>query len=113
MDFHTNPDEVHQLLEAITDFNCGMIRRAARELKPDGVWVTDDIGMQDRPFFMPNTFREFIKPCYAKMFKTAYDCGMHFWLHSCGCIEPFIENLSAMFDEAYAYGQKHRQTIEA
>ena len=93
MDFHLYPDEVHRLLEAITDFNCQMIRRAAREVKPDGVWVTDDIGMQDRPFFMPETFRTFFKPYYAKMFKTAHDCGMHFWLHSCGCVTPFIEDL--------------------
>jgi hypothetical protein len=92
MDFYINPRQVHQLLEAITDFSCKIIRRAKRELNVDGVWVTDDIGTQAGPMFGLNIFREFFKPCYAAIIKAAHDSGMHFWLHSCGNIEMFIED---------------------
>ena len=93
MDFHLYPKEAHRLLEAITDFNCAIIRRASKELHVDGVWVTDDIGTQTGPMFGLDVFRTFFKPCYAKMFRTAHECGMHFWLHSCGKIDLFIEDL--------------------
>jgi uroporphyrinogen-III decarboxylase len=92
MDFYINPRQVHQLLEAITDFSCRIIRRAAKELDVDCVWVTDDIGTQAGPMFGLNIFREFFKPCYAAMIKAAHDNDMHFWLHSCGNIELFIED---------------------
>jgi hypothetical protein len=92
MDFHLHPAEVHRLLEAITDFSCRMIRRAARQLKTDGVWVTDDLGTQGGPMFGPNVFREFFRPCYEKLIRTAHECGMHFWLHSCGNIEVFLQD---------------------
>ncbi|HEX2974080.1 MAG TPA: uroporphyrinogen decarboxylase family protein, partial [Tepidisphaeraceae bacterium] len=93
MDFYINPRPVRQLMEAITDFSCKIIRRAARELNVDGVWVTDDIGTQAGPMFGLNIFREFFKPCYAKLIKAAHDNNMHFWLHSCGNIELFIEDV--------------------
>ena len=92
MDFYLNPEPVHRLLEAVTDFSCAMIRRAARELRTDGVWVTDDLGTQDRPMFGLGTFREFFRPCFAKLIQTAHECNMHFWLHSCGNIELFLQD---------------------
>jgi uroporphyrinogen decarboxylase len=93
MDFHLEPKQVHRLLDAITDFNCQIIRRAAKELQVNGVWVTEDIGMQNGPMFSLEIFREFFKPYYARMFRTAHECGMHFWLHSCGKIDLFLQDL--------------------
>jgi uroporphyrinogen-III decarboxylase len=92
MDFHLNRQPAHRLLDAITDFCCGMIRRGAKELHTDGVWVTDDLGTQGGPMFGLETFREFFRPCYTRMIQTAHDCGMHFWLHSCGNIEIFLQD---------------------
>lgn len=93
VDMHTDPEPVHRLLEAITDFNCAIIRRASREHNVDGVWITEDIGTQGGPMFGLEQFRAFYKPCYARMIRTAHECNMHFWLHSCGQIDLFLEDL--------------------
>lgn len=92
-DFYLNPEPVHRLLEGITDWSCQAIRRGAQHLELDGIWVTDDIGMQTGPMFGLQTFRDFIKPCYARIVRTCHDLGLHFWLHSCGSVELFLEDL--------------------
>jgi uroporphyrinogen-III decarboxylase len=96
VDFYENPSSVHRLLDAITEFHCAVIRRGARELGVKAVWTTDDIGMQTGPMFGYPIFNEFFKPRYARLIKTAHECGMHFWLHSCGNIELFLDDFVAM-----------------
>lgn len=91
-DFYENPECVHRLLDAICDFHCEAIARGGKELNADAIWTTDDIGMQTGPMFSLQVFREFFKPRYAKMIKTAHDHGMHFWLHTCGNVEIFLDD---------------------
>ncbi|MHC4981963.1 MAG: uroporphyrinogen decarboxylase family protein [Planctomycetota bacterium] len=90
-DFYLNPAAVHRLMDALTDFYCTVIRRGAR-LGVDCAYTTDDIGMQTGPMFGLDVFREFFKPRYARMIAAAHDCGMHFWLHTCGDVRLFIED---------------------
>jgi uroporphyrinogen-III decarboxylase len=92
-DFYENPEHVHRFMDALTDFHCAMIRKGAKELEVDSVWTTDDIGMQTGPMFSPAVFKEFFKPRYARMVKTAHDCGLHFWLHTCGDVRLFMDDL--------------------
>lgn len=90
MDFYLYPEEVHRLFEKLTEFYLTAIERAASELGANGVFVSDDLGTQTSPFFSVDLFREFFKPCYKKLFDRAHELGMHFWLHSCGNIEPLL-----------------------
>ena len=112
MDFHLNPEPARRLLDAITDFSCGVIRRAARDLRVEGVWVTDDIGMQTGPMFGLDIFREFFKPCYERLFRTAHENHMHFWLHSCGNIEVFLPDLIEIGVDVIHPIQKHTMDME-
>lgn len=50
------------------------------------------IGTQNGPFFSLEIFREFFKPYYRQLIEKAHALGTHFWLHSCGNIEPFLED---------------------
>lgn len=90
MDYYTNPDQVHRLYRACTDFYLVYIERAKREINADGILVSDDLGTQTGPFFSPAIFDEFFKPYYTELIEKAHSLGMHFWLHACGCIEPFL-----------------------
>jgi uroporphyrinogen decarboxylase len=90
MDFYTNPREVHQLYRALTDFYMAAMERGRREHGMDGIFTSDDIGMQTGPFFSPKIFRTFFKPYYKELIAKAHELGMHFFLHTCGNIEPFI-----------------------
>jgi uroporphyrinogen decarboxylase len=83
-DFAYYPEETHRLYRALTDFYIGVVERGGRELGWDGVFTSDDLGTQKGPFF---------SPYYAEIIGRAHDLGMHFWMHCCGNIEPFIPDL--------------------
>lgn len=91
-DFYLYPDEVHELYQRLTDFYIRVMERARHELKADGLFISDDIGTQKAPFFSLEIFREFFKPYYKQIFDKAHELGMHFWLHSCGNIELYLED---------------------
>lgn len=89
-DFYLYPDEVHRLFQTLTDFYMRMIERCKEELHTDAIFTSDDIGTQNAPFFSEDIFIEFFKPYYKQLIDKAHSLGMHFWLHTCGNIEPFI-----------------------
>lgn len=90
MDYYTNPDEVHRLFRAVTDFYKVVMERARAETDADGVFTSDDLGTQGGPFFSPQIFADFYAPYYRELIDKAHSLGMHFWLHACGNIEPFL-----------------------
>ena len=92
-DFFQNPRPVHRLMDALCDFYVGIIRRAGKELGVHSVYTTDDIGMQTGPMFSPAIFREFFKARYRRMIEAAHEHHMHFWLHTCGDVRLFLDDL--------------------
>lgn len=92
-DYYCYPDEVHRLFQKLTDFYIRMLERIKDECHADAVFVSDDLGTQTGPFFSPEIFRTFFKPYYKQLIDKAHELGMHFWLHSCGNIELFLEDL--------------------
>lgn len=95
MDYYTNPEEVHRLFEALTQFYLGMMKRM-KEKGADAIYVTDDLGTQSGPFFSPEIFDEFYAPYYKRQIDAAHEMGMHFWLHSCGDIDLHLPKLIDM-----------------
>lgn len=93
MDYYTDPDQVHRLFRALTDFYLVMLERGKEEFKLDGIFTSDDIGTQTGPFFSLEIFRKFFKPYYKELIDRAHSLGMHFWLHTCGNIEAFLPDL--------------------
>lgn len=89
-DYYLEPDKVHRLFRAITDFYLRIIERAANEQKCDGMWFSDDLGTQTGPFFSLEFFRSFFLPYYREIFSKCHDLGMHTWMHSCGNIDTFL-----------------------
>jgi hypothetical protein len=95
MDYYTNPDEVHRLFSALSDFYLGVMKRMKAE-GADAIYVTDDLGTQTGPFFPPEIFDEFYAPYYKKQIEAAHEMGMHFWLHACGDIDLYLSKLIDM-----------------
>ncbi len=91
-DFYEYPEEVHRLFQRLADYYMRIIERVKEETDADAVFVTDDIGTQTSPFFSLEIFREFFKPYYKQLIDKAHGLGMHFWLHTCGNVELFIED---------------------
>jgi hypothetical protein len=92
-DLYENGDSIHRLFRALTDFYKAAMTRGRNELGLDAIMTSDDIGMQTGPFFSIDIFREFFKPYYKELIEHSHSLGMHFWLHACGNILPFIPEL--------------------
>ncbi len=106
-DFYEHPEEVHKLLDALCREYEGLIRRAARELKPDGFFTSDDLGHQTQLMMSPAIFREFLKPYYARIGEVCRELGIHFWLHSCGNNTEVMDDLIECGLSVFHPVQKH------
>jgi len=93
-DYHIEPENVHRLHDALCNQYCGYIKRAIRELHPDGFWTSDDLGHQTQLMMSPETFRELIKPYYARVGAVLKESGLHWWLHSCGNNAEILNDLA-------------------
>lgn len=91
-DFYLYPDEVHMFFQKLTDLYMNLLEEIKRKTNADGIFVSDDIGTQTAPFFSLDIFREFFKPYYKQLIEKAHELDMHFWLHSCGNIELFLDD---------------------
>lgn len=83
-DYHVEAENIHKLHAALCDTYCAYIETAARRLKPDGFWTSDDLGHQTGPMMSPAIFHDLLFPYYKRVGDTLKACNMHFWLHSCG-----------------------------
>jgi uroporphyrinogen decarboxylase len=59
----------------------------------DGLMFCDDWGLQNRLMISPEKWREFWKPCYARVWGAAHEAGMLTFLHSCGYITDILDDL--------------------
>ena len=112
MDFYIYPDKVHKLYNQFNKHFKRLIDIGVNELNPDGVFISDDIGMQSAPFFSDEIFEEFFKPYYKEIIEHAHKNDMHFWLHTCGNIEPFIPSFIEIGLDVLHPIQKHTMLEE-
>lgn len=54
------------------------------ELGVDGIFTSDDLGMQTGPMMSPETFEELYLPFYKEFIGYCHSKGLHVFLHSCG-----------------------------
>jgi uroporphyrinogen decarboxylase len=92
MDFYDHPDFVHELLNAIGDYNIAQIRRAL-EFDIDCVYFGDDWGQQDGLQMGPAAWRRFIKPVLARMYGVVREAGKLVSIHSCGDVDEVFDDL--------------------
>jgi uroporphyrinogen decarboxylase len=106
MDYYLAPKNVHRLHDALCDLYCRYLQRALRELRPDGFWTSDDLGHQTQLFMRPATFREFLKPYYARIGALLREHGVHWWLHSCGNNTAILGDLAEVGVDVFHPVQK-------
>jgi hypothetical protein len=107
VDYYENPEEVKRLHAALSRQYVALIRRAKRELEPDGFWTSDDLGNQRQLMMKPEHFRKLLKPYYAEVGSACRETGMHFWLHSCGNNAPILDDLIETGVDVFHPVQKH------
>ena len=92
MDFYDHPDFVHELLNAITDYNIAQIHEALR-YDVDAVYFGDDWGQQRGLQMGPKRWREFILPELKRMYAAVRDAGKYVFIHSCGDVDELFDDL--------------------
>lgn len=92
-DYYTAPGNVHKLHTALLNHFLKYLDFAAREIKPDGFWTSDDLGHQTSLMMSPEIFRKYIKPYYLKIGKFLREKNIHWWLHSCGNNTEIMDDL--------------------
>ena len=105
--YYIEPENVHRLHSALCDQYCGYIKRAIRELQPDGFWTSDDLGHQTQLMMRPEIFRELIKPYYVKVGALLKEHRIHWWLHSCGDNTEVLGDLAEAGVDVFHPVQKH------
>jgi len=92
LDFLTNPDFVHELMNAIADYNISQIEKAL-EYDIDAIYFGDDWGQQKGLIMGIDIWREFIKPQLARMYSKVKSAGKYVMIHSCGDVDELFDDL--------------------
>jgi hypothetical protein len=82
-DFLLDPDGFALLMDRIIDWECDLMRIAARH-GFHGIHFADDWGTQSGMMISPAMWRRLFKPRYARQFATAHQLGLDTWYHCCG-----------------------------
>lgn len=92
MDFVLNPGFVHQLLDAICDYNLAQVEKAL-EYDIDAVYFGDDWGQQVGLIMGYDIWREFIYPRLERMYGRVREAGKYVMIHSCGDVDELFDDL--------------------
>lgn len=92
IDMYEAPDFVHELLDAIADWNIALVREAMRT-DIDAVRFGDDWGGQTGLQMGPDLWRTFIRPRVQRMYAAVKEGGKRVMIHSCGDVDELFDDL--------------------
>lgn len=92
MDFYDHPAFVHELLDAIADYNIAQIQQALH-YDIDAVYFGDDWGQQHGLQMGPKLWRTFIRPVLKRMYGVVREAGKYVFIHSCGDVDELFDDL--------------------
>ena len=95
MDFYDHPNFVHELLNAIADYNISQLN-AAMHYEIDAVYFGDDWGQQRGLQMGPKLWREFIQPVLKRMYTAVHAGNKYVFIHSCGDVDELFDDLVAI-----------------
>ncbi len=81
IDFYEYPDEMHEVIDMITQFELDYAAELCKYVKPDALFHHDDWGSQTSTFMAPDMWREFIKPAYEKIYGYYKSHGVEVIVH--------------------------------
>jgi len=81
MAFYEYPDEMHELIEYLADWEMELAKGICENLHPDVIFHHDDWGSEKNSFISPAMFEEFFLEPYKKIYKYYHDHGVEFIVH--------------------------------
>jgi uroporphyrinogen decarboxylase len=92
MDFYDHPEFVHELFNAIADYNIAQLNEALK-YDIDAVYFGDDWGQQHGLQMGPKLWREFIYPVLKRMYSAVHAGNKYVFIHSCGDVDELFDDL--------------------
>ncbi len=92
VDMIDHPRFVHELFDAITDYNIAQMRKALTH-NIDAVYLGDDWGQQRGLIMGPVLWKEFIYPRLKRMYAEVRSSGRYVMIHSCGDVDELFDDL--------------------
>lgn len=77
------PDEMHELIDYITNWELEMAKDICKNLHPNAIFHHDDWGTEISSFLSPEMFREFFLLPYQKLYKYYHEHGVELVIHHC------------------------------
>ncbi len=94
MNFLLEPEAMHELLDYLLDYKMEYASQLINNLHPDAILFHDDWGAKDRLFMSRDTWLEFFKPRYTKLFDYVKSEGVHVVLHADSFCEPIASDMA-------------------
>lgn len=88
------PDEMHELIEAITDWKMTYLKMIVEHLHPEMLLSHDDWGSQNSLMMSPEVWREFFKEPYRRMYDYCHENGIIVMHHSDSFCEPIVGDMA-------------------
>ena len=98
--FYDDPTLVHEILEAIAEWDIAVGRQMA-EIGVDVLLIADDMGANQGPLMSRKHFKEFVLPYFAKVSVAFRQLGVPVIMHNDGRIWDFLDDLVAAGINAY------------
>ena len=91
--FYEHPDEMHALIDYITDYRIRYVNMLIDGLRPDAIFSHDDWGAKEALFMKPEMWREFYKEPYRRFYGTIRDRGCIAIHHADSYLVPIVEDM--------------------
>jgi uroporphyrinogen-III decarboxylase len=86
-----NPEFVKRMAQRSADSIIRLGLLTAEECEVDGIWITDDLGTQQSPYFSPETYRRVFKEANRRMVEAFHAKGLKATYHSHGNVTPLFQ----------------------
>jgi hypothetical protein len=91
--FLLEPDDMHDLIDVICEYRLNYMKLIVENLHPDAIVSHDDWGQKDRLFFNPDTWREFFKEPYRKLYDYLHANNVIVIHHADSYMEEIVEDM--------------------
>ena len=91
---YEHPDEMHELIEYITQYRLDYVRRLIDGLQPDVIFSHDDWGTKAALFMKPDMWREFFKEPYRRFYGYIRSRGVIAIHHADSYLVPIVDDMA-------------------
>ena len=88
------PEEMHEIIEAVTEFRLEYMKLIVENLHPDVICSHDDWGSEHAMFMHPDTWRAFFKEPFRKLYSYLHSQGVLVMHHADSFCEPIAEDMA-------------------